>query len=73
MGRWECPIPSSRLVMQIAWVVSHSSPGRKYSKYTGPPDFQPTAEEIIEFTVPHLETAPYPIVSFGQVVKVNHS
>ena len=28
--------------------------------------FKPTAEEIIEFTVPHLETAPYPIVSFGQ-------
>jgi len=24
------------------------------------------AEEIVEFTVPHLETAPYPIVSFGQ-------
>jgi molybdenum cofactor biosynthesis enzyme MoaA len=28
--------------------------------------FQPTPEEIVEFTVPHLETAPYPIVSFGQ-------
>jgi MoaA/NifB/PqqE/SkfB family radical SAM enzyme len=28
--------------------------------------FKPTAEEIVEFTVPHLETAPFPIVSFGQ-------
>ena len=28
--------------------------------------FKPTAAEIVEFTVPHLETAPYPIVSFGQ-------
>ena len=28
--------------------------------------FKPTAEEIVEYTVPHLETAPYPIVSFGQ-------
>jgi len=28
--------------------------------------FQPTPEEIVEFTVPHLESAPYPIVSFGQ-------
>ena len=28
--------------------------------------FKPTAEEITEYTVPHLETAPYPIVSFGQ-------
>jgi MoaA/NifB/PqqE/SkfB family radical SAM enzyme len=28
--------------------------------------FKPTAEEIVEYTVPHLETAPFPIVSFGQ-------
>src|SRR5512138_2354451 len=28
--------------------------------------FLPTPEEIVEYTVPHLETAPYPIVSFGQ-------
>ena len=28
--------------------------------------FKPTAEEIVEFTVPHLETAPFPIISFGQ-------
>jgi MoaA/NifB/PqqE/SkfB family radical SAM enzyme len=26
----------------------------------------PTAEEIVEYTVPHLETAKYPIISFGQ-------
>src|SRR5258705_487019 len=28
--------------------------------------FKPTPEEIVEFTVPHLQTAPFPIVSFGQ-------
>ena len=28
--------------------------------------FKPSAEEIVEFTVPHLETAPFPIISFGQ-------
>jgi MoaA/NifB/PqqE/SkfB family radical SAM enzyme len=28
--------------------------------------FKPTAAEIVEFTVPHLESAPYPIISFGQ-------
>ncbi|HEY8387610.1 MAG TPA: radical SAM protein, partial [Parasegetibacter sp.] len=28
--------------------------------------FKPSVEEIVEFTVPHLETAPYPIISFGQ-------
>jgi MoaA/NifB/PqqE/SkfB family radical SAM enzyme len=28
--------------------------------------FRPSPEEIVEFTVPHLETAPYPLISFGQ-------
>src|SRR5690606_16005781 len=28
--------------------------------------FKPTPEEIVEFTVPHLQTAPFPLVSFGQ-------
>jgi MoaA/NifB/PqqE/SkfB family radical SAM enzyme len=28
--------------------------------------FKPSVEEIVEYTVPHLESAPYPIVSFGQ-------
>ncbi|MEN9745208.1 MAG: hypothetical protein RL640_1046, partial [Bacteroidota bacterium] len=28
--------------------------------------FKPTAAEIVEFTVPHLMNAPFPIVSFGQ-------
>ncbi len=28
--------------------------------------FRPTPEEIVEFAVPHLETAPFPIISFGQ-------
>jgi wyosine [tRNA(Phe)-imidazoG37] synthetase (radical SAM superfamily) len=28
--------------------------------------FKPSVEEIVEFTVPHLLSAPFPIVSFGQ-------
>jgi hypothetical protein len=28
--------------------------------------FKPTVEEIAEYTIPHLQTAPYPIISFGQ-------
>jgi MoaA/NifB/PqqE/SkfB family radical SAM enzyme len=28
--------------------------------------FLPTPEEIVEYTVPHLESAPFPIISFGQ-------
>ena len=29
-------------------------------------NFKPSVEEIVEFTVPHLETAPFPLISFGQ-------
>jgi MoaA/NifB/PqqE/SkfB family radical SAM enzyme len=28
--------------------------------------FKPTAAEVVEYTVPHLMSAPFPIVSFGQ-------
>ena len=28
--------------------------------------FKPTAAEVVEYTVPHLESTPYPIVQFGQ-------
>jgi MoaA/NifB/PqqE/SkfB family radical SAM enzyme len=28
--------------------------------------FKPSAEEIVEFTVPHLMNAPFPLISFGQ-------
>lgn len=67
MGRWECPIPSSPacnancigcISFQPETEIITSSQDRLM--------FKPTAAEIVEFTVPHLETAPFPIVSFGQ-------
>lgn len=67
MGRWECPIPSSpacnaNCIGCISFQPQEESIVSTQDRLT----FKPTAEEIIEYTVPHLETAPYPIVSFGQ-------
>jgi MoaA/NifB/PqqE/SkfB family radical SAM enzyme len=67
MGRWECPIPSSpacnaNCIGCISFQPAEESIVSTQDRLT----FKPTAEEIIEYTVPHLETAPYPIVSFGQ-------
>ena len=67
MGRWECPIPSSpacnaNCVGCISFQPEEETIVSTQDRLT----FKPTAEEIIEYTVPHLETAPFPIVSFGQ-------
>jgi pyruvate-formate lyase-activating enzyme len=67
MGRWECPIPSSpacnaNCVGCISFQPESESIPSTQDRLT----FRPSAEEIVEYTVPHLETAPYPIVSFGQ-------
>ncbi len=67
IGRWECPIPSSpacnaNCVGCISFQPVEESIVSTQDRLT----FKPTAQEIIEYTVPHLETAPYPIVSFGQ-------
>ena len=67
MGRWECPIPSSpacnaNCVGCISFQPAEESIVSTQDRLV----FKPTVEEIVEFTVPHLESAPYPIVSFGQ-------
>lgn len=67
LGRWECPIPSSpacnaNCVGCISFQPEEETIGSSHDRLT----FKPTAAEIVEYTVPHLETAPYPIVSFGQ-------
>lgn len=67
MGRWECPIPSSpacnaNCIGCISFQPEEETIVSTQDRLT----FKPTAAEIVEFTVPHLETAPYPIVSFGQ-------
>lgn len=67
IGRWECPIPSSpacnaNCVGCISFQPIEESIVSTQDRLT----FKPSAEEITEYTVSHLETAPYPIVSFGQ-------
>jgi hypothetical protein len=67
IGRWECPVPSSpacnaNCVGCISFQPEEETIVSTQDRLT----FKPTAEEIVEFTVPHLETADFPIVSFGQ-------
>jgi pyruvate-formate lyase-activating enzyme len=67
LGRWECPVPVSPacnancigcISFQPQEETIHSTQDRLV--------FRPTPEEIVEFTVPHLQSAPFPIISFGQ-------
>lgn len=67
LGRWECPVPTSpacnaNCVGCISFQPEEESIVSTQDRLT----FKPTAEEIVEFTVPHLESAPFPLVSFGQ-------
>ena len=67
MGRWECPVPSSPACNANCLGCISFQPQEE--SITSPQDrlnFKPLPEEIVEFTVPHLQTAPFPIVSFGQ-------
>jgi wyosine [tRNA(Phe)-imidazoG37] synthetase (radical SAM superfamily) len=67
LGRWECPVPVSpacnaNCIGCISFQPQEETIHSTQDRLT----FRPTAEEIVEFTVPHLQTAPYPIISFGQ-------
>jgi hypothetical protein len=67
MGRWECPVPSSPACnANCIGCISFQPPEESIPSTQERLTFKPTAEEIVEFTVPHLETAPFPIISFGQ-------
>lgn len=66
-GRWECPVPTSPACnANCIGCISFQPPDETIVSTQDRLTFKPTTEEIIEFTVPHLQTAPYPIVSFGQ-------
>jgi len=67
LGRWECPIPSSpacnaNCIGCISFQPEEETIVSTQDRLT----FKPTPEEIVEFTVPHLMNAPFPIVSYGQ-------
>jgi wyosine [tRNA(Phe)-imidazoG37] synthetase (radical SAM superfamily) len=67
LGRWECPVPVSpacnaNCIGCISFQPQEETIHSTQDRLT----FRPKPEEIVEFTVPHLQTAPFPIVSFGQ-------
>jgi pyruvate-formate lyase-activating enzyme len=67
LGRWECPVPVSpacnaNCIGCISFQPQEESIPSTQDRLV----FKPLVEEIVEFTVPHLQTAAFPIVSFGQ-------
>ena len=67
LGRWECPVPASPACnANCVGCISLQPDEEPIVSTQDRLTFKPTAEEIVEFTVPHLETAPFPIISFGQ-------
>jgi pyruvate-formate lyase-activating enzyme len=67
LGRWECPVPSSPACnANCLGCISFQPPEESIPSTQDRLDFRPTAAEIVEFTLPHLQSAPFPIISFGQ-------
>ncbi|MBU7577547.1 MAG: radical SAM protein [Flavihumibacter sp.] len=67
MGRWECPVPASPACNANCVGCISLQPDEEVIVSTQDRlSFRPSPEEIVEYTVPHLESAPYPIISFGQ-------
>ena len=67
LERWECPIPVSPACnANCVGCISLQPDEEPIVSTQDRLTFLPTPEEIVEYTVPHLESAPYPIVSFGQ-------
>lgn len=67
LGRWECPVPASPACnANCLGCISFQPDEETIVSTQDRLTFKPSVEEIVEFTVPHLETAPYPIISFGQ-------
>lgn len=67
MGRWECPVPTSPACnSNCLGCISLQPDEETVVSSQDRLNFKPSAGEIVEFTVDHLMSAPYPIVSFGQ-------
>src|SRR5687768_1703292 len=64
LQRWECPVPSSPACnANCIGCISFQPLDETIVSTQDRLVFKPTTEEIVEFTVPHLESAPYPIIS----------
>ena len=67
MGRWECPVPTSPACnSNCIGCISFQPEEEEIISSHDRLQFKPTAGEIVEYCVPHLESAEFPIISFGQ-------
>jgi pyruvate-formate lyase-activating enzyme len=67
LERWECPVPTSPACnANCIGCISFQPEDETIVSTQDRLNFKPTVAEIVEFTVPHLMHAPYPIISFGQ-------
>jgi pyruvate-formate lyase-activating enzyme len=67
MGRWECPVPTSPTCnAACVGCISRQPAESRVASTQERIKFIPTVDEIVEFTVPHLERAPRAVISFGQ-------
>ncbi|HMQ50156.1 MAG TPA: radical SAM protein [Saprospiraceae bacterium] len=67
MGRWECPIPASPACnSNCIGCISFQPETESITSSQDRLNFKPTAAEIVEIAVDHLNTAPFPLISFGQ-------
>jgi hypothetical protein len=66
LNRWEMPLPSARTCNAACIGCLSLQKDSGVSSAQHRITFKPTAEEIIEIAMPHIETAPDPVVSFGQ-------
>jgi pyruvate-formate lyase-activating enzyme len=67
LGRWECPVPVSRVCNAACLGCISRQPKNSCVPSTQHRiDFTPSSDEIAEYVVPHLKRASNPIVSFGQ-------
>ena len=67
LGRWEAPIPTSpacnaNCIGCISFQPKEETIGSTQDRLT----FKPTVKEIVEYTVPHLESVTDAVISFGQ-------
>ena len=67
MGRWECPVPTAPTCnAQCLGCISLQPEESGVPSTQERIAFVPTVDEIVEFTLPHLQNAPEPVISFGQ-------
>ncbi len=66
LERWECPVPVSPSCNARCLGCISKQPQEGVTATQDRIDFVPSIDEIVEYTVPHLERAEAAMISFGQ-------